>query len=93
MLLTFSVSGSDAYPIGDLGGDFTLAEAIEAESHHAASEADSDHLEDPSEESREAFRQRVVSAATAALRAPGDSYRDPIGVTWSLVERAPEVRS
>jgi len=87
LLLTFSTPEAEPYRIG---GDFpthaTLAEAIEEESHTVASEADADHLEDPSEETREAFRLDVVRAATLALQRDGDTYVDPTGVRWTLRE-------
>jgi hypothetical protein len=88
MELHFNVHGSEPYT--DVNGGTavspTLAECIEAESHNVASEANADHLADPSEEEREAFRLRVVREATAALRGPGDTYTDPIGVTWTLTD-------
>jgi hypothetical protein len=79
LLLTFAVAGADASPIRD-----ELADAIEEESHTVAGDANSDHLPDPSDETREAFRVRVVHEATRALRSAGDEYRDPIGVLWRL---------
>jgi hypothetical protein len=84
MLLTFSVYSAEPYPINESW--YTLEEAIEAESHTVAAEANADHIPDPSEDTREAFRLEVVHAATAALQRPGDTYRDPLGVVWSLVE-------
>jgi hypothetical protein len=64
--------------------EYELADAIEEESHTVAGDANSDHLPDPSDETREAFRVRVVHEATRALRSAGDEYRDPIGVLWRL---------
>jgi hypothetical protein len=84
LLLTFAVAGADAYRIGAEPWEYELADAIEEESHTVAGDANSDHLPDPSDETREAFRVRVVHEATRALRSAGDEYRDPIGVLWRL---------
>lgn len=87
MRLGFSIRDAEPYVIGDLT---TLEDAIEAESYNVMSEANADHLEDNTDECREALRARVVREATAALRAPGDEYRDPIGVLWVLTEKEGE---
>jgi hypothetical protein len=88
MILTFNIQGAEPYR--DVNGGTavspTLDEVIDAESYNVMSEANADHLEDNTDECREEFRQQVVREATAALRGPGDTYRDPIGVVWTLSE-------
>jgi hypothetical protein len=87
LYLTLSVHGAEPYEIGDVPPAYVLADVIETESSTCASEANADHLEDPSEETRERFRLEIVREATARLMRAGDSYRDPLGVTWTLIER------
>jgi hypothetical protein len=88
MRMTFNVS--DGEPYVDINGGTaaspTLAEVIEMESWNVLSEANADHLEDNTDECRDRFREQVVRDATRELREPGDTYRDPIGVVWTLLE-------
>lgn len=63
---------------------FMLNEAIEAEATNVVSEANSDHLEENTDEARDQLHAQVVRDATAALCREGDEYRDPIGIRWSL---------
>jgi hypothetical protein len=81
MILRLHVPEAEPYLIDD---DQDLRKAIETEADAAASEADNRHLATGDEAERDEFRVRVVDEATEALRAPGDSYRDPIGVLWTL---------
>jgi hypothetical protein len=87
LYLTFSTREAEPYEIGGWES-MTIADAIQEESWTLASDADADHIEDPSDDAREAFRRRCVGDATAARRAAGDTWRDPFGVLWRLVECA-----
>jgi hypothetical protein len=73
----------DAEPY-DLDDLTTLADAIEAEADVVASDAGSDQLEAPTQECRDKLKEQVIRDATRALRAPGDTYRDPLGIVWEL---------
>lgn len=72
----------------DYEGD--LEDAIRYEAEIIAADAGSDEIDDPSAEARQAYAEEIIAAATAALRNPGDTYRDPskvhgpLGVLWSL---------
>lgn len=84
MRLRIHQRDAESYDIDDGSIEYTLEEAIEEEAYNVESMADSRHLEDPSEETRDAFRRAVEKAATRALQHPGDTYRDPLGTLWSL---------
>lgn len=72
------------YVVGGFYADWTLEDAIAAEADNVASMAGSDELEDGTEEARDALRAKVIADATRALRGAGASYRDPLGIRWSL---------
>jgi hypothetical protein len=72
---------AEPYKLDDLT---TLAGAIEAEADVIANDAGSDLLEAPTQECRDILRGQVIRDATRALRGPGDTYRDPLGIVWEL---------
>jgi hypothetical protein len=82
--LIIRVQGAEPYNIDDAPWH-SLEEAIKAEADNVLSEANSDHLEEPTDEAYEELRQRVVRDATRALQDVGDTYVDPIGTTWELI--------
>ena len=87
-VLRIHVHESEPYPL-DLFDSFEadLADAIEDEADNVVSEANADHLEENTDECRDLLRKHVIEDATRALREVGDSYRDPIGIVWSIEER------
>lgn len=85
-LMGFNVANAEPYEIGDEPWQHTIEDVIEQEAENVLSEANADHLEEPTDECYDALREQVIRDATAALRAPGDTYKDPIGVTWTLYE-------
>ena len=86
MLLRVHIKDADPYEIGDDVGQVPLAFAIEQEADCIAADAGSNLLADPGEQAREQLRERVIREMTAALRRPGDSYRAPDGVRYSLAD-------
>lgn len=87
LLLGFNVHDSEPYEIGDEPWQHTIDDVIEREAENVLSEAGSDVLEEPTDECYDALRERVIEEARNALREPGDTYKDPIGVTWTLYEK------
>jgi hypothetical protein len=85
MLLRIHSYGAEPWPIDD---DADLEDAIASEARTIADDAGSDLLDDPGEDARAALAQRIIEQATLFLRGPGDSYTDPTGTRWSLVDVA-----
>ena len=61
-----------------------LADAIAELSEQYASDAGSDELEENTEECRELYRADLATRAQYCLRVPGDSWRGPDGVRYTL---------
>ena len=74
----------ESYPIDHYSD---LADAIDAEARTLARDADSEILDEGTDEERDQLEQDTIDDATAALRQAGDGYRDEAGYTWVLVER------
>jgi hypothetical protein len=64
-----------------------LDDAIDAEARTLARDADSEILEEGTDEERDRLEQETIDDATAHLLRAGDSYTDEAGYTWVLVER------
>jgi hypothetical protein len=82
--LVIHSQGAEPYPITNYPED--LEDAIAAEAHTIAADAGSDLLDDPGEDARAALAQRIIDQASLFLTKAGDSYTDPTGTRWSLVE-------
>lgn len=83
-----NIHSAEGYPLDR----YDIADVIEAEANNVLSEANSDHLEEPTDECYEALRQKVIKDATASLMDRngnpiiGAAYTDPIGIKWEIVE-------
>jgi hypothetical protein len=85
MHLQIHLPGADPYPIGDELGDLSLSDAITEESAVIADAVESaDLLHEPTPEAREQLRDRVILEMTAQLVHPGDRYRSPDGIVYTL---------
>jgi hypothetical protein len=84
--LLFDRHDTEGYELDD-DSLWTLEEAIEEEARKLAEDAGSDEIDDPSPEARERYKADIVAEATARLLEVGDTYKDPMSVTWRLVER------
>ena len=85
MTLYLEIDSQDAEPYNL---DFCdLEDAIKAEARTIADDADAELLDEGTDGERDDLAYDVERAATAALWRAGDSYRDPTGVTWRLVEK------
>ena len=73
----------ESYPLDS----YTLEDAIDAEARTLARNADSDLLDEGTDEERDRLEQDTIDDATAALVNPGDRYTDEAGYTWVLVEK------
>jgi hypothetical protein len=65
---------------------YDLSEAIGAEARTISLEAGSDLLDEGTEQEREELRQHVIEQAERSLHQPDDTYIDPTGVRWSIIE-------
>jgi hypothetical protein len=86
VILGVHVPGAYAYDVGDEIWQEPLEDAIRAEAETIADYAASDLLESPDQSNRDALRDRVIVEMTRALVRPGDTYRAPDGVLYSLVD-------
>lgn len=84
MRLKIRVYGTEPYNI-DTAPWHALEDAIAAEADNVVSEANADHIDEPTDEAYKELRQRVIREATRALQTEGDTYTDPIGVVWELI--------
>jgi hypothetical protein len=88
MKLAFNLHDTEPYDL-DL---YDISDVIEREADNVLSEANADHLEDPSDESYDRLRASVILDATAMLTdghgnpRAGATYRDPIGVVWAVID-------
>jgi hypothetical protein len=81
--LTFSTREAEPYNLTYCD----LEDAIWAEAETLAADAGSDEIDDPSDETRDAYAASIRREAEVRLREAGDSYTDPTKVIWRLVER------
>jgi hypothetical protein len=75
MVLNVHVRGATSYEIGDEMWQESLADAIRAEAESIAADAGADLLESPDQAHRDALRDRLTVAMTAALAQIGDQSR------------------
>ena len=83
LYLGISTPGAEPYRIDD---PEDLDAAIEAEATTIAADAGPAHLESPDQWARDELQEITVVDMTRALRGPGDTYSDPVGVTYYLYE-------
>jgi hypothetical protein len=88
MILKVHLDGAASHDVGAEIWQESLAEAIHAEAETIASHAGSDLLQSSDQAQRNALRDRIVGAMTAALVSVGDRYRAPDGVLYSLIEES-----
>jgi hypothetical protein len=86
MVLNVHVRGATSYEVGDEIWQESLADAIRAEAESIAADAGADLLESPDQAHRDALRDRLTVAMTAALAQIEDQYTSPDGVLYSLSE-------
>jgi hypothetical protein len=84
VILHVHLPGAHAYQVGDEIWDEPLGDVIRAEADAIAASAGCEQLAALGHADRGGLRDQIIAEMTLALRGPGDCYRAPDGVLYTL---------